>query len=369
MKYFYYISFICLLICSCKKSNKYTNPLQSAIHIPVKMGDDILKLSKIGASIKCIPLSNDFLLRDVRKLLLDEKNNFYILDSRGNGIFKFNSQGEFIKQISRKGNGPGEYTKIYDFDIDKNNVILLSETLLYYDLEGKFLFNKKLPTGCNSFSIHNGKIIGSLGAQSVMIFKDDTFEEYKSRTKEKYFSFSHPYHFTKNENKIFYEDCYNDTIYEIIPNGINPFLIVDFGDLKLPKDIPITNDILNNTEVNRYCSDISFFRISNNYISFAFNHAYRVKVCIYNQDTKESNVFGRILNDLNYIPISMPIPLIIKDKKLYFVTEGGWIYNQYIALKQSKKIEDNNIANNMKNILGKEPTEMDNPTLIEVTFK
>ncbi|WP_106829410.1 6-bladed beta-propeller [Parabacteroides pacaensis] len=368
MKHVFYIHLIGLLLCSYPNLSRAADKVQ-AIRLAIRPERNVLPLSNIASSVKYISLSNDCLLRDIKKLLLDEDNNIYILDNKGNGIFKFDSQGNFIRQISRKGNGPGEYRKIYDFDIDKNQVVLLGETLMYFDLEGKFLHNKQLPTGCNSFSVQNGKIIGSLGAQSVIAYKKDTFEVYKSRTKDQYFSYSHPYHFTKNGNKIFYEDCYNDTIYEVTSKGIKPFFIADFGDLKIPKSLPINDDIFLDPKLRTYCSDVCFFKLSNHYISFIFLHENRGIVCIYNRNSKESHIFGSIRNDIDPIGISMPIPLAIKDKKIYLVTQEGWIYNQYIALKQSEKASDHQLADAIKDSLGREPQEEDNPTLIEVTCK
>ncbi|GHU92131.1 hypothetical protein FACS1894155_12350 [Bacteroidia bacterium] len=75
----------------------------------------------------------------------------YIHDFSGKKIMAFDSAGKFLYKIDDRGQGPDEYLYISDFDIDKQGskmfiVDPVSNTLLEYDLTGKFSSKIKLPT-------------------------------------------------------------------------------------------------------------------------------------------------------------------------------------------------------------------------------
>lgn len=46
----------------------------------------------------------------VAAAVLDEQNNVYIFDSKGSFLRKYDSQGRFIKEIGKYGQGPGEFS-------------------------------------------------------------------------------------------------------------------------------------------------------------------------------------------------------------------------------------------------------------------
>ena len=106
--------FILLLLlgfcASCSKQTKDNN--SNIFTIPVNIKEDVLVLSKIADSIRYIPLSNDLLLRDINTLKVDKQGAFYITDSKGDGVFKFDKDGHFVCQISSRGQGAEEYINI-----------------------------------------------------------------------------------------------------------------------------------------------------------------------------------------------------------------------------------------------------------------
>lgn len=108
--------------------------------------EDVLTISQIADSIRYIPLSNDFLLRDIKTLKVDQYGAFYITDSKGDGVFKFDKDGHFIRQISSRGQGAEEYINISDIDLYQDQISFCNgaNNILYFDLEGNFLKRKKL---------------------------------------------------------------------------------------------------------------------------------------------------------------------------------------------------------------------------------
>lgn len=92
--------------------------------------------------------SSNCLLKSIERL--DFYNgNYYVLDRFSYcKIFVFDSRGKLLKTIGTKGGGPGEYSEIQDFTIDKTNgilYILAKPSEVYaYDYNGNFIKSKHL---------------------------------------------------------------------------------------------------------------------------------------------------------------------------------------------------------------------------------
>ena len=333
------------------------------------MNNDELKLSQIADSIRYIPLSNDFILKDIESMKVDDEGNFYIISSDENGVYKFDRKGNFICQISKKGQGPGEYISLSDCDIHEGKISMNNGAgrMLYFDLDGKLLYEKPLDEGW-TFSISSGdtiygsscRVFGTIvdGKETLYIF-DDPGQELLSM---------HMTHFTRNGSRIYWEDLFNDTIYGVLDGIPTPSVYIDFGKLKLPDDIVIDNSIYENSEINHYCTNVSEFRISDAYISFYFSLAKSTYSCLYNRETQTSYTFNSISNDLDHFPLGSWITTI-SGKKIYSYIPSELLSGYYATMKESKKTGHQKIAKQIEVILGKVPDEMDNPILVEITCK
>lgn len=109
-----------------------------------------LRLSDCFEEVSYIPLetSDDFLLGYIGKMLI-EGNSIYFLSSKSVYSFDLNS-GKGKMNLSKLGNGPGEYKSLFDFVIDKNagNIELLDNNdkkIFVYDLKGNFQNSLSLP--------------------------------------------------------------------------------------------------------------------------------------------------------------------------------------------------------------------------------
>jgi len=75
----------------------------------------------------------------------DKHDNIFISGRGESKIYKFNSEGEFIKSFVRKGEGPGELTYIGDFGFIEDKIwIYGSRKLVWYDKNGNFIREKRL---------------------------------------------------------------------------------------------------------------------------------------------------------------------------------------------------------------------------------
>lgn len=147
MKKYLYILIIFAFIC-CKKKIITTNSNKKEIEL-IKI-DDYEKTGKSLVdfvsdfsflTLKNIPFT-DF-ISNVNKVIFND-NLIYILDSGKSNLLVFDIEGNYIKKIGNRGNGPGEYNSINDFVINKDRkeiTILDSEkiSLLKYSIDGKYL--------------------------------------------------------------------------------------------------------------------------------------------------------------------------------------------------------------------------------------
>jgi hypothetical protein len=58
---------------------------------------------------------------------VDSKDNLYILDKGNYMIQKYDKNGQYIKSIGRRGQGPGEFQNPYNIEIDKDNNVYVND--------------------------------------------------------------------------------------------------------------------------------------------------------------------------------------------------------------------------------------------------
>lgn len=103
--------------------------------------DNYVGLSEIAENVKCIPLetTDSCIIGKIIKVKTME-DQIYITDNKH--VFQFNADGGFVKQIGKKGRGPGEYQLIYDFCLNRLNGtinLLTPKEIIQYDKNGNFI--------------------------------------------------------------------------------------------------------------------------------------------------------------------------------------------------------------------------------------
>jgi len=144
----YVICFLLLSSCGLNKTSK-NNVLNANLH------EEPVSAKELFSKISVIPLeTNDSsLLVRPNKILL-HNNEYYIFDKEVPATFVFNEQGEFLRKIGMKGQGPGEFSDyIYDAAISRysNTIYMISPSgkIYCFDLMGKFIKEIILPTKSN----------------------------------------------------------------------------------------------------------------------------------------------------------------------------------------------------------------------------
>jgi hypothetical protein len=160
-------------------------------------------------------------------------NSIFVFDRTLGSLLIYNNQGKFIREVIRKGKGPGEAVKPFDFDIDtsKKQLLVLDldlKQVLHFSLDGDFLFVEK--NKFQSFYISSlglGKLayyIGYFGLDHFNLqIKKDQGEEFKSLFPfpEKMYPMHFPFtgYMTKNNKGILYTDACSNNIFQVNTDG------------------------------------------------------------------------------------------------------------------------------------------------------
>jgi len=113
----------------------------------------------------------EYLFYQMGAIEVDEDERIFISDSKESVIKVFNGDGEYLYSIGRKGQGPGEFEKIYRIQITHNNELLVFDSstrrLSFFLLNGDFIksIHINVLNVLNLFMKSNGGYI----IQSVML--------------------------------------------------------------------------------------------------------------------------------------------------------------------------------------------------------
>lgn len=112
--------FLLLVLISCKDSVR--QDFRKTIEIPTEESS-IVNLSQFVDSVAVIPLKMDSeaFIGQIAKIKAFD-GRFYLQDNLTNSIWIFDRKGNFVDELHAVGNGPGEYIRLKDFDVDENGL-------------------------------------------------------------------------------------------------------------------------------------------------------------------------------------------------------------------------------------------------------
>lgn len=123
------------------------------------------------------------------------RERLFLFDEQQQTIWIFNRKGHYLRRISEKGNGPGEYARISQFEYDnKNNqIVVLSpwkQVLMFYSTEGEYQRTVELPMRVNDFKLcpQGGFVLSNSGMDEPaagVYYVDDSGKEMKCLVKRK----------------------------------------------------------------------------------------------------------------------------------------------------------------------------------------
>lgn len=224
--------------------------VETAIHSP----NDI-KCSDFIESIQYVPLETkeNNLIHKLRKidlvdnyLLIQDLNNCFVFDCKS---------GEYIRRISKRGRGPGEYNHPMGITDPVERTVFLNTAgadILEYSILNKLVRTITIPaydssfenpSFPSSFAIYQNWMIcyfaninGKEKKLLMGVNKDTGIPDFivpnSNLTEHATMSFSsNEASFYSYKNKLFFKEIYNDTIYQLVDKKLAPHTVLQTGEL------------------------------------------------------------------------------------------------------------------------------------------
>lgn len=118
------IVFFLLSISACNDSAKEESTVYRNPDVAVKVDpekDDEVSVFDYFSEIEVIPLETNVesVFNYPFQRFIVNGDKYYFLDEKQESIFVFGPEGQFLKKINKSGKGPGEYSLLYDFNINR----------------------------------------------------------------------------------------------------------------------------------------------------------------------------------------------------------------------------------------------------------
>lgn len=217
--------------------------------------DDKCNLSSISDSLSYIVLGSkndqgkEAFVGRVLQTFVGEK---YIILNCVMSVLLFDKSGKFIREIGRKGQGPGEYSVASFVDVNENSDRIYinnsGHKLQVYNFNGDFLQSTPFKDG-NFFAVLDNNeyslsydntqgdtpyhlIIQNEKADTIVSFVNNNQFE---RRKESYYVMSKTnQRFYRYKGDVYYRENYNDTIFKIENNELKPRYYLKLGKYHAP---------------------------------------------------------------------------------------------------------------------------------------
>jgi len=88
---------------------------------------------------------DDYLFHRAYGIGVDSHRNIYVIDAGNFRIQKYNSSGDYLQTIGKKGQGPGEFDRMQSFYIDNENNIYVSGGMRIQKFNDDGKFEKSIP--------------------------------------------------------------------------------------------------------------------------------------------------------------------------------------------------------------------------------
>ena len=128
--------------------------------LSVNLKESTLQYDDVFSYAEVIPLEtteNSLIVYPME--IVEHKGHLYIYDIHTVKAFIFDEKGKFVRQVSRKGQGPGEYSWLTSISVDKKNDVLhlIEPTVRFHNftLDGKLIETKKYLDGGVYHCIHH----------------------------------------------------------------------------------------------------------------------------------------------------------------------------------------------------------------------
>jgi len=362
---------------------------------PGKDKDTNFLLSEIAKEVKYIKLEtkDNCMISMIIKLLADE-NYVFIASHQGtvSRLFVFTAEGKFINEIGSPGRGPGEFSTVLDFTLNKSKKeVYILDTMgkiLLYDYSGKYLNTIKLDTRPTSLLYSQEALYlftawpdyylnKGYGIQIKHLSKnrEDTYLLNRQEIifpKQSGIMVDHNYFYGINSEKtISFLEAKFDTLYHIDSNDlIKPIIVFNLIN-KMPRNLLTLDSYLN---ARRTHNSGFRFIIVNNFIFFSVITADQTTYLYRLNTTSEELLKHNVTKDKNYIINDFDGGLSFKPVGLadqgilYSTLDCDALKDHFGNSNQKRRIVNPTLVNDLKKIV-QNSEYSDNPIIMLVTVK
>jgi hypothetical protein len=211
-------------------------------------GFDGLTLNDISSNIRIIPTeTNDSVLFSSIRITGESKES--LITHTRDAVYSINKKtGKVSCLLKKQGQGPGEYSNVFDVTVDESNKVLYVYSTApktnMYDFSGNFIKSIKndsigmfaiLPDGNFAVSYPPWNASYALGIYDTSWNLKRTSIPRKRKNQSDAFSvYSDVFKFN---NEYFYSDARADTLYKITSESEKPYIIIHKGKYKMPDEV------------------------------------------------------------------------------------------------------------------------------------
>ena len=301
------IVFAGLIAISCG-SHRNANKL-TTIELKQNLMDTILA-EQVFKSVDVITLDlPDSILMGYPSKIIQEGDNIYTSD--GTGIFVFNSEGQYIRPISRKGRGPGEHQGILDFTVDGDNVYLIdsSQKLMKYAIDGHFVNSQSIGFFAATIQpLGKGKLVVTSAYQDkgdkFRLFSEATLKETSSYCPVNEAEMKYRQLLCQNSSFVYdgsllFHERWNSDVYRLEDDGYNIIYHFDFFGRSIPESFLQAQysdvvDFSMKLKDKNYCYLLNDYAESDKKILMCMQDNGKTYMCLYDKKSRTSIQFSYI---------------------------------------------------------------------------
>lgn len=208
---------------------------------------------------KAIPLETpeNALVGEVNKMQIAD-SCIYIFDKGQKSIFAFDLRGHFLRKYSHVGQGQGEYVDIYDFEVYKKNLYVLSrgnKSIYKYTTDDQYLDKIELGDWYDAFQILNdNEVLLYSNFSNNKLYNIIRYDYQKGSVEDQYFPFKQ-----NDSYSLYYRAFHKSSTGDLLitqPYDHSIYKIVDGNPQKICQFMFNTKD-----RIPGSTTDVSFYQM------------------------------------------------------------------------------------------------------------
>lgn len=328
-------SFVLLLVFNSACGNDANTEIENIHQIQVNTNDFLdLNFSDFFDTTLIVPLevTPNSLIGEVSKVITT-KDHVYVLDRTiAEALFIFDYQGRIIHSFSRTGDGPGEYLRITNFFISKDEKTIFITDLslgkiLAFDQKGNFLFENKFVLGENFADLityQNGFLIAKptpddLAVEMQYLDHDLEFIEVPLKLAENNFIMEagnkHQFFYPGTGGVTYFKEVLSKNLYAITPDDVQVYAFnLPEDQVFSPEALPWDNEKpkIHMGKVYSEIRERSLLNVGDqvldlgSWVLINFHVGDRINLLAFNKTDKTARVVKNFTNDLDGLVKNLP---------------------------------------------------------------